>query len=88
MASRMPHASSPAALGDISYNCDDSTHFLSNSFPSNFQMHGHTWPTVLHYFISRKFGMNNKHMEKIQAMTSPIDVHMYSRDDSHIRVSS
>ena len=88
MACVYTHAPTPSGLRDvICYNCDDNTHFLSNCFPSNFQLNGQTWPTVLHYFIARKFGLNDMHLKKIFTMGFTKDVHMYSTDERNSIVS-
>ncbi|KAI6657309.1 hypothetical protein LOD99_57 [Oopsacas minuta] len=70
----------PELINTIYYECSDESNFLSNFFPSTFSLSGHSWPTVLHYFIARKFGLKEKHLNDILLMTVTLDVHLYSRD--------
>ena len=75
--------SSPFGFEDfttvITYDADDSTHFLSNCYSTNLYLEGNTWPSVMHYFVAKKFDLKSYHVNKILPL--PVrDVHKYSRD--------
>ena len=70
----------------ITYDADDSTHFLSNCYPTDVYLDGNTWPSVMHYFVAKKFDLKSNHVRNILAL--PVrDVHKYSRDSRNMYVS-
>ena len=71
----------------IEYDANDSSHFLSNCFGAVFHLDGNEWPTVLHYFVAKKFNLKPKHVNTILTMRSSRDVHLYSRNSMHKQVS-
>ncbi|KAI6657308.1 Riboflavin biosynthesis protein PYRR, chloroplastic-like [Oopsacas minuta] len=68
---------------EVIYDVSDSNHFLSNSFKASFKLQGKKWPTVLHYFVARKFNMKKKHVGKILDMTDAKDIHFHSRNSKY-----
>ena len=71
----------------LEYDGNDSTHFLSNCFRAVFQLEGKRWPTVLHYFVGKKFGLQQRHVNKILNLYDCKDVHLYSRNSVNKQVS-
>ena len=64
----------------IIYDVNDITSFLSNCFRASFKLEGKEWPTVLHYFVAKKFDLKENHVSKILSMKNCRDVHSYSRN--------
>ena len=82
------HSSHSTQYSDrICYDANDSNHFLSNCFETDFKLDDHRWPTVLHYFVAKKFNLKPSHVRSILAMRSTRDVHLYSRSSLHKQAS-
>ena len=64
----------------IIYDVNDSTNFLSNCYRASFKLEGKEWPTVLHYFVAKKFDLKKPHVSKILCMKNCEEVHLYSRN--------
>ena len=64
----------------IIYDVNDSTNFLSNCYRANFKLEGKEWPTVLHYFVAKKFDLKRHHVSKILSLKNCEEVHLYSRN--------
>ena len=79
--SRLTTPSFPTITDDeIIYEVNDATHFLANCYPASFKLEGKDWPTVLHYFVAKKFDLRRHHVSKIQSMKDCQEVHLYSRN--------
>ena len=66
----------------ITYEANDSFNFLSNCYQASFKLDGKEWPTVLHYFVAKKFDMKKHHVSNILSLKSCEEVHLYSRNSS------
>ena len=71
----------------IIYDANDSFNFLSNCYRASFKLDGKEWPTVLHYFVAKKFDLKKHHVSKILSLKSCEEVHLYSRNPSFQSVS-
>ena len=86
--SRLTTPSFPTITDDkIIYEVNDATNFLANCYPSSFKLEGKDWPTVLHYFVAKKFDLRRLHVTKIQSMKDCQEVHLYSRNSKFQFVS-
>ena len=73
---------SSTIIDEITYEANDSFNFLSNCFRASFKLDGKEWPTVLHYFVAKKFDLKKHHVSKILSLKSCEEVHLYSRNSS------
>ena len=70
----------PSTIDDkIIYDVNDSTNFLSNCYRVSFKLNEKEWPTVLHYFVAKKFDLKKNHVSKILSLKNCEEVHLYSR---------
>ena len=72
----------------IIYDVNDGTNFLSNCYRASFKLDEKEWPTVLHYFVAKKFDLKEYHVSEILFMKNCGDVHLYSRNSGFQSVSS
>ena len=78
----------PTAIDNkIIYDVNDVTNFLSNCYRANFKLYEKEWPTVLHYFVAKKFDLKEYHVSEILSMKNCGDVHLYSRNSGFQSVS-
>ena len=75
------------AIDKIIYDVNDGTNFLSNCYRANFKLDEKEWPTVLHYFVAKKFDLKEYHVSEILSMKNCGDVHLYSRNSGFQSVS-
>ncbi|WP_342754841.1 NADAR family protein [Pantoea sp. MBD-2R] len=61
------------------YRVSDDFGFFSNFSKYGFELEGHYWPTVEHYFQSKKFD-DEKIKNKIRLMSSPMDAALMGRN--------
>ena len=69
-------------IDEITYEANDNSNFLSNCYRASFKLDGKEWPTVLHYFVAKKFDLKKHHVSKILSLKSCEEVHLYSRNSS------